>query len=136
MPNKGKGREVNISLAIQRSATTVKAAKDSSNSYDIECVPDDVWLFLFDYLSTRDLSALSKVSKKFYTLTQRPILRELTWAKATGASRNVEDWADGAALEPFRGVVRKVNVKLSYKRVNQNSALLLVSSSFQRRLHL
>ncbi|KAF5338080.1 hypothetical protein D9611_014208 [Ephemerocybe angulata] len=111
---KGKGREVNISLAIQR-----------SKEYDIDVVPDDVWLFLFDYLGTPDLNAVSKVSKKFYALTQRPLLRELTWAKATGAQRNVEDWGDGGTLESFRGVVRKVNVKLSYKKVNQHSALVL-----------
>ncbi|KAF6752546.1 hypothetical protein DFP72DRAFT_446351 [Ephemerocybe angulata] len=119
---KGKGREVNISLAIQRSATT---GKNRDEVYDIDVVPDDVWLFLFDYLTTPDLNSVSKVSKKFYALTQRPLLRELTWAKATGAQRNVEDWGDGGTLESFRGVVRKVNVKLSYKKVNQHSALVL-----------
>jgi len=126
MASKGKGREVNISLAIQRSVTTSKVIKEA---YDVHVVPDDVWLFLFEYLSTPDLSSVSKASKKFYALTQRPILRELTWAKATGALRNVQDWGNGAPLEQFRGVVRKVNVKLSYKKVNQNSALLLVSVS-------
>lgn len=121
--SKGKGREVNISLAIHRSP-------QENSYYNVDVVPDDVWLFLFEYLSTSDLSALSKVSKKFNALTQRPLLRELTWAKVPGAVRNVEDWGDGGALESFRGVVRKVNIKLSYKKVNQNSALLLVSVLF------
>ncbi|RXW16834.1 hypothetical protein EST38_g9028 [Candolleomyces aberdarensis] len=97
----------------------------SASLYNIDSVPDDVWLFLFEYLTTPDLSSVSKASKKFYALTQRPLLRELTWAKATGTLRNVQDWGDGAVLEQFRGVVRKVNVKLSYKKVNQHSALLL-----------
>lgn len=128
MASKGKGREVSISLSIQRTAMASNSGKEPTSSfYNIDSVPDDVWLFLFEYLTTSDLSSVSKASKKFYALTQRPLLRELTWAKATGTLRNVQDWADGAVLEPFRGVVRKVNVKLSYKKVNQHSALLLVS---------
>ncbi|TFK22170.1 hypothetical protein FA15DRAFT_706630 [Coprinopsis marcescibilis] len=123
---KGKGKEVKISLAINRSrssSTTTTAATDTGMSFDVDYVPEDIWLTIFEQLPPSDLGHLSATCRKFHHLTQRPLLREITWAKTLSTRRNVRDWAPGNSLAQFTGIVRKVKIRLSFKKVN-NGALV------------
>ncbi|KAG2003561.1 hypothetical protein CC2G_004154 [Coprinopsis cinerea AmutBmut pab1-1] len=121
--NKGKGKEVKISLSINRSRSS-SATSATNMPFDVEVIPDDIWLTIFEQLGPGDLSRLSATCQKFHHLTQRPLLREITWSKASSAERNIRDWGAGGSLAQFTGIVRKVKVRLSFKRINQNNAIV------------
>jgi F-box-like len=113
--SKGKGKQVQISLSINRTM-----------SFDGASIPDDIWLTVFDLLGPAELGSLSRTCTKFHQLTQRPLLREITWSRANSAERNVADWGAGGSLAQFTGIPRKVNIRLNFKKVNQNGALVAV----------
>ncbi|KAH6887842.1 hypothetical protein BKA70DRAFT_1443503 [Coprinopsis sp. MPI-PUGE-AT-0042] len=82
-------------------------------SFDGASIPDDIWLTVFDLLGPAELGSLSRTCTKFHQLTQRPLLREITWSRAPSAQRNVADWRQGGSLSQFTGYP-----------INQNGALV------------
>ena len=80
---------------------------------DINTIPADVWLCIFEHLTPSSLSSLAQTCSAFHRLTHRCLLRDIRWTNVQAALRNVEDWRGD--WKQWCAIPRTLTIKLPFE---------------------
>ncbi|PPR06079.1 hypothetical protein CVT26_005285 [Gymnopilus dilepis] len=79
----------------------------------VESVPDDVWISIFELSSPADLARLLRTCRRFNTLASNPLLRELRWRRPDTLERNLEAWRGNPKYATLVSLPRKAVIEVN-----------------------
>ncbi|KAF8887850.1 hypothetical protein CPB84DRAFT_1964330, partial [Gymnopilus junonius] len=82
-----------------------------AKEFDPEFIPDDIWISIFENLSSAaQIAVLARTCQRFRVLARKPLLREIRWGKFESTKRNLDAWKSSDLVT----LPRKVAIGISF----------------------